>query len=146
DYIQALEHLLESKRSEQKAIEERDHAIATKAEIGSRREATAMASASAAVREARRLADELGRGTRQATVKAVENLTKTQFDPQAWRKLRAWCDSHGVQPNYVEDPLYGRVRAWPADAWKEVYDIDLDGLFGYHQHRSTEGGASSACP
>ncbi len=146
DYIQALEHLLESKRSEQKAIEERDHAIATKAEIGSRREATAMASASAAVREARRLADELGRGTRQATVKAVENLTKTQFDPQAWRKLRAWCDSHGVQPNYVEDPLYGRVRAWPADAWKEVYDIDLDGLFGYHQHRITEGGASSACP
>ncbi|HBO7589473.1 TPA: hypothetical protein L4907_006663, partial [Pseudomonas aeruginosa] len=125
---------------------ERDHAIATKAEIGSRREATAMASASAAVREARRLADELGRGTRQATVKAVENLTKTQFDPQAWRKLRAWCDSHGVQPNYVEDPLYGRVRAWPADAWKEVYDIDLDGLFGYHQHRITEGGASSACP
>lgn len=146
DYIQALEHLLESKRSEQKAIEERDHAVATKAEIGSRREATAMASASAAVREARRLADELGRGTRQATVKAVENLTKTHFDPQAWRKLRAWCDDHGVQPNYVEDPLYGRVRAWPAEAWREVYDIDLDGLFGYHQHRITEGGTSSACP
>lgn len=146
DYIQALEHLLESKRSEQKAIEERDHAIATKAEIGSRREATAMASASAAVREARRLADELGRGTRQATVKAVEKITKTQFDPQGWRKLRAWCDDHGVQPSYVEDPLYGRVRAWPAEAWREVYDIDLDGLFGYHQHRITEGGASSACP
>ncbi|QBI77458.1 hypothetical protein [Pseudomonas phage vB_Pae_CF55b] len=108
DYIQALEHLLESKRSEQKAIEERDHAIATKAEIGSRREATAMASASAAVREARRLADELGRGTRQATVKAVENLTKTQFDPQAWRKLRAWCDSHGVQPK-----LCRRPSLWP---------------------------------
>ncbi|WBM15774.1 ORF6N domain-containing protein [Pseudomonas aeruginosa] len=146
DYISALEHLLESKRSEQLAIEQRDHAIATKAEIGSRREATAMASASAAVREARRLADELGRGTRQATVKAIENITGTQFDPQGWRKLRAWCDDHGVQPNYVEDPLYGRVRAWPAEAWKEVYDIDLNGLFGHHQHRITEGGASSACP
>ncbi len=93
DYIQALEHLLESKRSEQKAIEERDHAIATKAEIGSRREATAMASASAAVREARRLADELGRGTRQATVKAVENLTRLN----STRRPGANC-VHGAIP------------------------------------------------
>lgn len=130
DYIHALEHLLESKRSEQKAIEERDHAVATKAEIGSRREATAMASASAAIREVRRLEDELGRGTRQATVKAVEALTKTTFDPQGWRKLRAWCDEHGVQAGYVEDPLYGRVRAWPAGAWREVYGIDISELFG----------------
>jgi phage regulator Rha-like protein len=55
DYISALEHLLESKRSEQLAIEQRDYAIETKAEIGSRREATAMATASAAVRQANQL-------------------------------------------------------------------------------------------
>ncbi|CAI3796699.1 hypothetical protein DBADOPDK_01576 [Pseudomonas sp. MM223] len=58
DYITALEHLLATKRSEQLALEQRDHAIATKAEIGSRREATAMATASAAVRKVMHLENE----------------------------------------------------------------------------------------
>ncbi|AGZ36554.1 MAG: ORF6N domain-containing protein [Pseudomonas sp.] len=130
DYITALEHLLASKRSEQLALEQRDHAIATKAEIGSRREATAMATASAAVRKVMHLENELGRGCQHATVTAVEKAAHRSFGSQGFRPLKNWCDSHGVAAPKVQDPRFGWVRSWPAAAWAAVYQIDLADLFG----------------
>ncbi|EKT4477446.1 Rha family transcriptional regulator [Pseudomonas putida] len=130
NYIEALEHLLASKRSEQLALEQRDHAIATKAEIGSRREATAMATASAAVRKVMHLENELGRGCHHATVTAVEKAVRRSFGTQGFRPLKTWCDSHGVAAPKVQDPRFGWVRSWPAAAWAAVYQIDLADLFG----------------
>lgn len=130
DYITALEHLLASKRSEQLALEQRDQAIATKAEIGSRREATAMATASAAVRKVMHLENELGRGCQHATVTAVEKAAHLSFGSQGFRPLKNWCDSHGVSAPKVQDPRFGWVRSWPAAAWAAVYQIDLTELFG----------------
>lgn len=128
NYIEALEHLLASKRSEQLALEQRDQAIATKAEIGSRREATAMAKASAAVREAARLRDELGFSTRHATILKVEAATGRRF---SFVNLRRWCKANGVTPEIVQDKRYADgVKAWPAAAWADVFDIDLAELFG----------------
>jgi len=130
DYITALEHLLATKRSEQLALEQRDHAIATKAEIGSRREATAMATASAAVRKVMHLENELGRGCQHATVTAVEMAAHRSFGGQGFRPLKKWCDSHGISAPKVQDPRFGWVRSWPAAAWAAVYQIDLAELFG----------------
>ncbi|PHN66472.1 hypothetical protein AO268_22435 [Pseudomonas sp. ICMP 8385] len=128
DYIQALEHLLESKRSEKLAIEQRDHAVATKAQIGTKREATAMATASAAVREAARLRDELGFSARHATILKVEAATDRSF---SFVNLRRWCKANGVTPETVPDKRYAEgVKAWPAAAWAAVFDIDLADLFG----------------
>ncbi|NUA26132.1 ORF6N domain-containing protein [Cupriavidus basilensis] len=105
---------------------ERDHAIATKAEIGCRREATAMATASAAVRETAKLRQQLGFNSQHATIIAVENATGQEF---AWRPLKKWCDAHGVVAIEVPDPRYGRVKAWPANAWGEIHGVDLEMLF-----------------
>ncbi|HHX0979745.1 TPA: Rha family transcriptional regulator [Pseudomonas aeruginosa] len=114
----------------QQLAAERDHAIATKAQIGSRREAQAMAAASSAVRQVRRLEDELGRGTRFATVTAVEIATGTKYPFNAYVHLRKWCKANGVQPEIVPDRRFGEVKAWPAGAWAAVYQIDLATLFG----------------
>lgn len=128
NYIEALEHLLASKRSEQLALEQRDHAIATKAQIGSRREATAMAKASAAAREVAKLRDELGFSTRHATILKVEAATNRRF---SFVNLRRWCKANGVTPETVQDKRYADgVKAWPAAAWAAVFDIDLAELFG----------------
>ncbi|HBO8851187.1 Rha family transcriptional regulator [Pseudomonas aeruginosa] len=114
----------------QQLAAERDHAIATKAQIGSRREAQAMAVASSAVSQVRRLEDELGRGTRFATVTAVEIATGTKYPFNAYVHLRKWCKANGVQPEIVPDRRFGEVKAWPAGAWAAVYQIDLATLFG----------------
>lgn len=128
NYIEALEHLLATKRSEQLALEQRDQAIATKAEIGSRREASAMAKASAAVREAAKLRDELGFSARHATILKVEAATGRSF---SFVNLRRWCKANGVTPEIVQDKRYADgVKAWPAAAWAYVFDIDLTELFG----------------
>jgi phage regulator Rha-like protein len=109
---------------------ERDHAIETKAEIGSRREATAMATASAARRESRALKERLGLGVTQATILAVEKALHRKFGAAGWRPLRKWCDVRGISVPRVNHPTYGSVFAWPAAAWAAVYQIDLADLFG----------------
>lgn len=130
DYIGALEHLLSSKRAEQLAIEQRDKAIETKAEIGSRREATAMATASAAVRQVQKLKDDLGLGTRQAAVLAVEKAVGRKFGVSGYVPLRRWCKARGITAPKVFHPTFGFVRCWPAGAWMDAYQIDLADLFG----------------
>jgi len=126
NYIEALEHLLAAKKSEQVALEERDEALRTKALIGSRREATAMATAAAAKRETEALKARLGESIKAATVKAVENLAKEKF---SWRPLMRWCDDNEIPVGKVPDEQYGQVNAYPAEAWQAVHGISLKALF-----------------
>lgn len=70
-YADALRAYADEVEARERAELERDHAIRTKAEIGSRREATAMATASVAVRRVDALENELGRGKRYRQVKAI---------------------------------------------------------------------------
>lgn len=71
DYASALRALANEVEAKQLALSERDEAIRTKAEIGNRREATAMATASVAVRKVYALEDELGKGKTYKQVKAI---------------------------------------------------------------------------
>lgn len=122
-----LKLAMESEEARIKAEAERDHAIATKAQIGSRREATAMATAAAAKREADKLRDQLGFNTRHATILAVEDITGDDYN---FVPLRRWCKANEVTPQSVPDKRYpGGVKAWPAKAWLDVYGIDLGELF-----------------
>lgn len=126
--LELLEMAMASERERIQAIAERDQAIADRALIGSRREATAMATASAAKREAARLAQELGRGVQHATILAVEKASGRRFGTQGFRPLKQWCKTHDVTPPKVPCPRYGKAVSWPADAWREVYGIDLGEL------------------
>jgi hypothetical protein len=128
--LELLEMAMASERERIQAISERDQAIADRALIGSRREATAMATASAAKREAARLAQELGRGAQHATILAVEKASGRRFGTQGFRPLKQWCKAHDVTPPKVPCPRYGKAVSWPADAWREVYGIELGELFG----------------
>lgn len=111
------------------AVAQRDEAIRTKAEIGSRREATAMATAAAKSKEVAKLQYELGRNQQHATVIAVEKATKQKFAKNAYVVLRKAAKEFGLTAVDVVDQRYGSVKAWPAAAWRKCFGIDLSDLF-----------------
>ena len=127
--MEILRLAMESEQARIQAESERDKAIATKAEIGSRREATAMATASAKSREVARLQHELGRNQQHATVIAVEKATGMAFPKNAYVDLRRVTQKYGLQAVSVVDARYGSVKAWPAVAWRECHGIELSDLF-----------------
>lgn len=95
----------------------------TKAEIGTRREATAMNTASQAVKWAGRLAIELDRSREYATVKRVQTLCGgRQF---SWRLLKQVSAAMGLAPIDVFDANYGSVKAYHADVWRKAYAIEI---------------------
>lgn len=130
-----LKLAMESEQARILAEEQRDEAIRTKALIGSKREATAMATAAKAARDVKRLTEELGRNARHATVIAVEKATGRRFGPQDWRPLREFCKAKGLSAERVTDPRWGEVKAWPSEAWRAVYGIDLLSIFPAHESR-----------
>lgn len=125
-YEEALEDLLAKVKENRLIAEQRDHAVRTKAWIGEKREATAMATASAAVREKNKLAETVGACKKHATITAVENKTGNEYK---WQGLRKWCRENGAQPLEVEDKRFGMVKSWPRDAWLAVYELDLRKIF-----------------
>ena len=123
-----LKLAMESEQARILAEEERDKAIATKHLIGGRREATAMATASAARKEAAKLKDQLGFSGRHATILQVEAAMGGDFD---FVPLRRWCKANEVVAQSVPDKRYPNgVKAWPAGAWMDCYGVDIKALFG----------------
>lgn len=127
DPIERAKKWIEEEKQKQLAITERDHAIATKAEIGSRREATAMGRLSAKVKEVEKLKTQLDSSTGFATIKKVQALTGGTYDTYA---LRRHSKAQGLEIQKAEDANYGSVNSYHKDAWLAVYSINLSNLNG----------------
>ena len=107
------------------ALKQRDQALATKAWIGSKREATAMATASAAKREAQKLQIQLDQNEDWATVKKVEFALGGAYD---WRKLTATSAELKIERIDVPDKNYGTVKSYHKDVWLKAYGINITNL------------------
>jgi phage regulator Rha-like protein len=115
-YLQALQALVIAERTRQEAIR-------TKAEIGSRREATAMNAASTLSKKVKKLEVELGQSHQYATIKRIEKLyPKLKLN---WRLLKESSLSLGLLPVDVEDINYGQVKAYHRKVWLAVYQIEI---------------------
>lgn len=111
----ALRMIADIEEEKQLALEQRDYYKRTKAEIGSRREATAMATASAAVRQRDALADQLGEGKNYKQVKAIPWLLEVFHESagmysQVGRKLSQLGQRMGLSPRIKEDSQYGTIK------------------------------------
>lgn len=114
-------------KAKQQALADAEYFKATKAEIGSRREATAMGRLSAKVKEVEKLKTQLDSSTGFATIKKVQSLTGGTYDTYA---LRRHSKANGLEIQKAEDANYGSVNSYHKDAWLAVYNINLSNLNG----------------
>lgn len=126
-YKEALLALVHAEEVKEQLTIERDTAIATKAHISDRKTATALNTASQAVKRANKLESEIGRCINHATILAVRNATGTEY---AWQPLRKYCKAFDIDTNTVHDERYGKVKSYPARAWMAVHGVDINVLFG----------------
>ncbi len=126
DLPTALRALADTHEQLQQAQFEREIAVKTKAHISDKKTATAMATASNAVRENQRLKEKIGQSKRNATLLAVERITGKNYK---WQALNKWCKAHGVKPKKVQDDRFGTVNTYSSQAWFDVYGVDLSVLF-----------------
>jgi len=109
------------------AQSERDEAIRTKAEIGSKREASAMAKASVETRRANKLQEQLGVSEEWKQTKAIPWLPEV-FDlsrvayQQIGKKLSALSKSLDINPKEIEDTNFGTVKAYHVDVINKFYE------------------------
>ena len=127
DPIKRAEKWIEEAKQKQLAIQERDHAIATKAEISSRREATALGRLSAKVKEVESLKVQLDKSLDFASIKAVEIATGRKF---GWHALKKWSKANSSEIKTIPDPNFGEVKTYHKDAWLAVYSINLSSIRG----------------
>jgi len=97
----------------------------TKAQIGARREATAMNTASQAVKKANALEAQLDISKEYASVKRMTALYHgIEFN---WRELKSASAIMGIPPLDIFDANYGSVKSYHRHVWIAVYALDVDG-------------------
>jgi prophage antirepressor-like protein len=122
----------EEARAEKAALEvERDAAIQTKAQIGSRREATAMATASAKARECEALREQVGDSKTYKAVTAITWLTD-YFDishrglygavAAKLKKVEADMGERYAHKD-IADSRWGKVKAYHVDVVERLHEM-----------------------
>ncbi len=131
--LQVANNVILRKNQElQQAQAERDHAVTTKAEIGSRREATAMATASKFKRENEDLKQKLGESISFAAVASINTKLKTNFGNKEGRLLSKYSREHHleIKKATVQGQRFSEVNSYHRDAWLAIFNIDLTSVFG----------------
>ncbi|EPQ5005454.1 BRO-N domain-containing protein, partial [Acinetobacter baumannii] len=102
------------------------------AEIGSRREATAMATASKFKRENEDLKQKLGESISFAAVASINTKLKTNFGNKEGRLLSKYSREHHleIKKATVQGQRFSEVNSYHRDAWLAIFNIDLTSVFG----------------
>ena len=106
-YIEALKQLI-SREEERQALVERTAQLTHQKELAKL---------------------ETGKSIYGASIKQVNNKTGDNY---SWRPLAKWCDENTIEPQTVYLNGYDSLptKIYPSEAWLDVYELDLDLLFG----------------
>ncbi len=120
---------LKSEEEKERLQFERDEAIKTKGQISTSREASIMGKLARTNEKVRQLEAKLAIVNQApeyayATVLAIQSRLKHL--KVSGLKLTYYCNRNGLVMKDIPDERYGVVHSYPAQAWKEVYQIDIN--------------------
>lgn len=101
--------------------EQRDKAIATKAQISTNREAVAVGRVGGLVAANNRLKDELYGNRNRRTIKAVAIANHLKDKDISYHKLIKYCKEHNLEIIKVPDTNWNEANSYPIEAFKAVY-------------------------
>ena len=144
-YLEALEALVASEKAKLALQAERDEAIRTKAMIGSRREATAMATASQKTKECARLTieneelkDAVGRGTNWRTVSVMTDEWIKEFGhAPVWQRLMKFSADLPTEMQPIKDVEEKVVLHNGSEKVRRVYRYNIEAWDRYRQYEET---------
>ena len=144
-YLEALEALVASEKAKLALQAERDEAVRTKALIGSRREATAMNTASQKTKECKRLTieneelkDAVGRGTNWCTVSVMKSEWKREFGHEpVWQKLMKFSEGLPTEMQPVKDVDEKVILRNGSEKVSKVYRYHMEAWTKYRQYEET---------
>ena len=144
-YLEALEALVASEKAKLALQAERDEAVRTKAQIGSRREATAMATASAKSKECKRLTaenaelkDAVGRGTNWCTVSVMKSEWIRDFcHAPSWHKLKEFSADLPTEMQPIKDVEEKVVLRNGSEKLSKVYRYHMEAWAKYREYEET---------
>lgn len=110
---------------------ERDEAIKTKGQISTSREASIMGKLARTNEKVRQLEARLATVNQApeyayATVLAIQSRLKHL--KVSGLKLTYYCNRNGLVIKDIPDDRYGVVHSYPASAWRDVYQIDINNV------------------
>lgn len=98
----------------------------TKHYIENKKVATALGTAGAKSKQLEHLKNSFGMGKDKASINGVYIATGLKYK---WQPLKQWCIDNDVEPEQISEYMYGLVKLYPAQAWLDVYALDLTKLF-----------------
>lgn len=139
--ISMLQRLKFEREQKELALKQRDEAIATKSWIGSKREATAMNTASQKSKECEKLREQIGDAKGWKAVQSIRWLKDFFALSQGLYlavadKLKKICIEFGLERHEIPDSRHGVVKTYPIkaiDILKERIETDPNMLFKYRK-------------
>lgn len=101
--------------------QQRDKAIATKAQISTNREAVALGRVGGLVNAINKLKDTIFGNREYRTIRAIAALNRLSDKAINWRKLKAYCIENHLEIREVADEKFGSVKSYPIEAFKAIY-------------------------
>ena len=130
-YLEALEALVASEKAKLALQAERDEAVRTKAEIGSRREATAMNTASQKSKECEKLREQIGDSKTYKAAKAIPWLSeyfntrnRGLYNALAHKLKKIEADMPSKFAHImIDDSQYGQIKAYHIGVIEKLHEM-----------------------